>query len=83
MAISAMFTLANPDWSMLHAAIATLGALLFVISDSLLAWNQFVAPLPHASTLIMATYHLGQAGIILGAAALCLNHFIEPLSKPN
>ena len=68
MVVSAMFTLANPAWELPHAAIASCGAVLFFISDSLLASNQFVAPLPHASTLIMATYHLGQAGIILGAA---------------
>jgi uncharacterized membrane protein YhhN len=68
MAVSAMFTLANPAWSLLHAAIATCGALLFFISDSLLAWNKFCAPLPQADLLVMVTYHLGQAGIILGAA---------------
>jgi uncharacterized membrane protein YhhN len=68
MTISAMFTLANPAWSLLHAAIVTCGALLFFISDSLLAWNKFCAPSPHVDLLVMATYHLGQAGIILGAA---------------
>lgn len=68
MAISAMFTLANPVWNPLHAAIATCGAILFVISDSLLAWNKFIAPISHAGLLIMTTYHLGQLGIILGAA---------------
>lgn len=73
MAVSAMFTLANPAWVPLHAIIATCGAVLFVISDSLLAWNRFVAPVPHAALLVMVTYHLGQLGIILGAA---LHYFI-------
>lgn len=68
MAISAMFTLANPAWNPLHAAIVTGGAILFVVSDSLLAWNKFVAPTPHAALSVMVTYHLGQLGIILGAA---------------
>jgi len=68
MAVSAMFTLANPAWNTLHAVIATCGAVLFVISDSLLAWNKFVNAIPHAPALIKATYHLGQMGIILGVA---------------
>lgn len=68
MAISAMFTLSNPAWNPLHAVIVTCGAVLFVLSDSLLAWNKFVAPISHAPLLVMLAYHLGQLGIILGAA---------------
>jgi uncharacterized membrane protein YhhN len=68
MALSAIFTLFNPAWSMIHALIAVSGALLFVISDSLIAWNRFIFPTRHARFIIMLTYHLGQIGIILGAA---------------
>lgn len=68
MAASAFFTLSNPAWDPLHAAIAAVGALLFVISDSLLAWNKFISPFRHAGLIIMITYHLGQLGIILAAA---------------
>jgi uncharacterized membrane protein YhhN len=68
MAISAMFTLANPVWNSLYAVMATCGAILFVLSDSLLAWDRFVAPISHGHLLVMLTYHLGQLGIILGAA---------------
>jgi uncharacterized membrane protein YhhN len=68
MAVSALFTLSNPAWDPLHAAVATLGALLFVISDSILAWNQFVSPIRHASLIVMVTYHLGQLGILLATA---------------
>jgi uncharacterized membrane protein YhhN len=68
MAVSALFTLSNPAWDPLHAAVATLGALLFVISDSFLAWNQFVSPIWHADPIVMVTYHLGQLGIILASA---------------
>jgi hypothetical protein len=37
-------------------------------SDSLLAWNKFDQPVRHANLLVMVTYHLGQFGIVLGAA---------------
>jgi uncharacterized membrane protein YhhN len=43
-----------------------LGALLFVVSDSCIAWNKFVSPLPHAGVLIMATYGVAQYMITLG-----------------
>jgi uncharacterized membrane protein YhhN len=44
--------------------IAGIGAVLFVASDSLIAWDRFVARVPSASLLIMVTYHLGQAGLV-------------------
>jgi uncharacterized membrane protein YhhN len=43
--------------------LAVLGALLFFASDSLIAWNRFVVPLPWAPTAIIVTYHLGQWGL--------------------
>ena len=43
---------------------AALGAVLFVASDSMIAWNRFVGKVPAASVLIMVTYHLGQAGLV-------------------
>jgi len=45
--------------------IAGAGAVLFFASDGLIAWNRFVSPLRWASVAIMATYHLGQAGLVL------------------
>ena len=36
--------------------LAVAGAALFVLSDSLLAWNRFVAPFPHAQRWILGTY---------------------------
>jgi uncharacterized membrane protein YhhN len=44
--------------------LAAVGAVLFVASDSMIAWNRFVGPVPKASVLIMITYHLGQAGLV-------------------
>lgn len=43
-----------------------LGATVFVASDATLAVNRFVRPLPRADLLVMVTYHVGQALIVLG-----------------
>jgi len=43
------------------------GALLFVISDSLLAINKFYSSFPAADILVMLTYGLAQLSIISGA----------------
>ncbi|MFM2139308.1 MAG: hypothetical protein RJA57_1615 [Bacteroidota bacterium] len=42
------------------------GALLFVLSDSLLALNKFYRPFPGAGIAIMLTYGLAQFGIVTG-----------------
>lgn len=54
-------------WVWLGAA----GAVSFGLSDTVLAFDRFYAPLPAAGTLIMVTYWLGQAGLAataIGAA---------------
>lgn len=43
-----------------------IGAVLFVISDSLIAIGRFKSPVPLAEYLIWATYYLGQYGIAIG-----------------
>lgn len=40
--------------------IAALGAVLFMISDAMIAWRRFVAPFPGARVAIHVTYHVGQ-----------------------
>jgi uncharacterized membrane protein YhhN len=45
--------------------VAIAGALLFYCSDSLIAWDRFVAPKRWARPAIMATYHLAQAALVL------------------
>ena len=45
------------------------GAILFVISDSVLAINKFYLPFENAGILIMLTYGLAQLFIVKGAAA--------------
>jgi uncharacterized membrane protein YhhN len=41
------------------------GALSFYASDAFLGWNRFVAETPHGRLTVMATYHLGQLGLVL------------------
>jgi uncharacterized membrane protein YhhN len=43
-----------------------IGAFLFVISDSLIAVNKFVIPLPAQHLLVMLTYYLAQYYLFLG-----------------
>ena len=68
MLFSALMTLVRQEWAVSAALFASGGAMLFFISDTLLAWNRFVAPIRHQRVLIMSTYHLGQMGLALGAA---------------
>ena len=46
-------------------AWAIAGATLFVVSDSILGWRQFVAPRPWMAPAVMVTYHLAQAGLVI------------------
>ncbi len=52
--------------SKMSFAITLLGAVLFMTSDSLLAYNKFVEPFNHASFVIMLTYILAQLFIMRG-----------------
>ncbi len=45
------------------------GAILFLISDSLLAIHKFKEPVPLRDYLVWSTYYLGQCGIALGYLA--------------
>lgn len=69
MLASALFSFWRPGWPAPAAALAATGAALFYVSDSLLAANRFVAPVPCADLWVMSTYHLGQFGLALGALA--------------
>jgi len=67
MLLSALMTPLRPGWPTAAAAWTVTGALLFVISDSILAWNKFIHPLKYGNLLVMVTYLLGQLGIVTGA----------------
>lgn len=58
-----MFYLENKPAGKYMAA----GAILFVISDSVLAVNKFFRPLPQADVVIMLTYALAQFSMVHGA----------------
>lgn len=60
LAISLMFCAAMATGS----TWAILGAALFVVSDSVLGWRQFIADARWMPVTIMITYHLGQAGLV-------------------
>ena len=66
MLLSALLTLTREEWATLPALLASAGAAFFFLSDSLLAWDRFVAPLSHRGLKVMITYHLGQFAIIAG-----------------
>lgn len=40
------------------ARLAAIGALVFMLSDSLLAWNRFMASLPWSSVWVLGTYYV-------------------------
>jgi uncharacterized membrane protein YhhN len=59
---------------MVSAALATgeplaaMGAVIFMASDSLIAWNRFVVTLEWAPVTIMVAYHAAQAMLVLSLA---------------
>ncbi len=59
-AISVMFCVAMATGN----TWAIIGAALFVASDSVLGWRQFVADARWMPVTVMITYHLGQAGLV-------------------
>lgn len=69
MLLSALLTLTRPDseWQPFAALWVSGGALLFVISDALLAWDRFVYRIPHGRLKVRVIYHLGQIGLLIGS----------------
>ncbi len=54
------------QWNAIPFQSVLVGALLFIASDSILAFNKFYQPIPYASFLIMITYLAAQYGIVWG-----------------
>jgi uncharacterized membrane protein YhhN len=51
------------------SAIATaVGGILFLASDSLIAWERFVRRVPQGPLAVIVSYHLAQALILIGLA---------------
>ncbi len=69
MLLSALLTIFRSDWTSRAALLAASGAILFVASDVVLAWNKFVQPLARGRLVNILLYHLGQILLALGALA--------------
>ncbi|NWG08382.1 MAG: lysoplasmalogenase [Chloroflexi bacterium] len=66
MLLGAMTTIFDPAWTTGASFLVSAGAFLFFVSDIVLAWNKFVAPIRNGRRLNIALYHLGQIGLIAG-----------------
>jgi len=64
--IGAVVVLAVGSWS----TVAGIAALLFMVSDTLLAWGRFVGSAPGGRVAVMVTYQLAQAGFVLAIPTL-------------
>ncbi len=67
MLLSALLTTLRSDWETPASLLVSAGAILFFLSDTFLAWDRFVAPLPRRGLKVMVAYHLGQFAIVTGA----------------
>ena len=54
------------QWNTIPYHAVLVGAVFFISSDSILAFNKFYQPIPQASFLIMTTYLLAQYSIVWG-----------------
>jgi len=66
MLVSAWLRLFLPALPLNATLCSAIGATLFFLSDSILAYNRFVCKTPHHDLAVMSTYHLGQIAIIAG-----------------
>ncbi len=65
---SALATLAKDTWQPWPSLLVTAGALLFFISDVVLAWHRFLMPIPQRDIKVRIPYHLAQLALIAGAS---------------
>jgi uncharacterized membrane protein YhhN len=66
MLLSALMKLTDLSWNAVAALLVSLGAFLFYLSDIILAWMKFIAPIRHGPIYNMLSYHLGQIALIAG-----------------
>ncbi|MBN1306154.1 MAG: lysoplasmalogenase [Anaerolineales bacterium] len=66
MLLAAFLTLFRSGWHLPAALTVSLGALLFFVSDVILAWNRFVAPIKNGRMINIGLYHLAQIILIVG-----------------
>jgi alkenylglycerophosphocholine/alkenylglycerophosphoethanolamine hydrolase len=70
---STLTTFWRPEWPWAAPWLAAIGGGLFFISDSLLAWDRFVHPLPNGRLWTMLTYHLAQFGLTLSMLGMAFS----------
>jgi uncharacterized membrane protein YhhN len=66
MLLSAMLKLTDVSWLASAALLVALGAFLFYLSDIILAWMKFIAPIQNGRVYNILAYHLGQIALIAG-----------------
>ena len=66
MLLSATIKLADISWAAWASLLVSVGAFLFYLSDILLAWMKFVAPIQNGRIFNILAYHLGQVALIAG-----------------
>jgi len=66
MVVSAVTTFFRSTWLPAASLLTGLGAMLFYISDSILAHDKFAEAIRGSELLVTVTYHLGQIAIIAG-----------------
>jgi uncharacterized membrane protein YhhN len=69
MLLSAMMKLNDITWTANAGALVSVGAFLFYVSDIILAWHKFVAPIQNGRIYNIGAYHLGQIILIAGVIA--------------
>ena len=69
MLLAAMMKLVDVAWNSNAAILVSLGAFLFYLSDIILAWHKFVAPIQNGRIYNIGAYHLGQIMLIAGVIA--------------
>ena len=57
-----------------RSLLYALGAMLFVVSDFVLAWNMFVEPVPNAGIILMGTYYAAQWLLFVRATPYRIAH---------
>ncbi len=68
MLISAWATLFRAEWAPLRRGAVIVGASLFFVSDTVLAWDRFVKPSLGLRLLCIVTYHLAQVALAASIA---------------
>jgi len=66
MLFSSLLCWFRPDWPHPAAALVSLGAFLFYVSDTTLAFNRFCRPVRGGQVVVIVSYHLAQIAIVAG-----------------